>query len=69
MSICLYRLYISPEQQSVLMQSPGQVRRVFGEQNCDHGTKGTLRASEPGLRETGENRVDRTRTGEELVRG
>ena len=51
------------------MQSPGQVRRVYGEQNCDRGTQGTPRASEPGLRDTGENRVDRIQTMEELVRG
>jgi len=36
-------------------------------QNCDRGTQGTQRASEPELPETGENRVDSTWTREELV--
>jgi len=36
-------------------------------ENCDRGTQGTQRASEPRLRETGETRVDGTQTREELV--
>jgi len=38
-------------------------------QNSDRGTQGTQRASEPRLRETGENRVDGTRSREELAHG
>jgi len=38
-------------------------------QNCDRGTQGTPRASEPRLRKTGESRVDGMQTKEELVHG
>ena len=53
----------------MLMQSLGQVRRVYGKRNGDCGTQETPMASEPGLRETGEKSVDRTRTREGLVLG